>query len=73
MILYGIDNIRDLFGPKVMHFNYSIASTSVFSACPSYKTGLYFSIAIAGGFWSHQEKPNMSAWNLVYRNFHLLV
>jgi hypothetical protein len=50
MILYGIDNIRDLFGPKVLW--YTVIQNLVPGAFYSYSD-------FSGWFQSHQEQPTM--------------
>jgi hypothetical protein len=50
MILYGIDNIRDLFGPKVM--SYTVIQKIVLGAFYSYSD-------FSGWFPPHQEQPTM--------------
>lgn len=63
MILYGIDNIRDLFGHKVTL--YILSSSLVVSFHSSELDFTWFSYFV-GRSWSHQEKPNMPPWIIAY-------
>jgi hypothetical protein len=72
MILYGINNIRDLFGHKVLLYAVSLLAMRSYylnNGFSSFICLLFF----AGGSWSHQDKSYMWSRGLIKWCFYVFL